>query len=96
MYRSDVGGHRGQRIWASPEAIFWAVWGIGQKKKPAPIAAGAGLWTTEIKVTPTRVSTIDTDIADFLSLQNLLPWISLESLPTGFAGDLKIKTTDCI
>jgi hypothetical protein len=65
------------------------------KKKPAPIAAGTGFWTTEIKMTPTRVSTIDTDIADFLSLQNLLPWISLENLPTGFAGDLKKKTTDC-
>jgi hypothetical protein len=24
-------------IWASPEAIFWAVWELGKKKKPAPV-----------------------------------------------------------
>jgi hypothetical protein len=65
------------------------------KKEARPRCGGSGPWTTGIKVTPTRVSTIDSDIADFLSLQNLLPWISLENLPTGFAGDLKIKTTDC-
>ncbi len=64
-------------IWADSEAI------LGQSKQqpgawakkigPPPVAVGAGLWTAEIKKTPTRVPTIDTRIPNFSSLENPLP-----------------------